>query len=397
MADTASYDAVFTEVVEPRINSILDESSIALRLAQRRQRKFNGKQFEIPLNIGHNQGIGARSEFGDLPAAGQEEYKRAIYTPADNWAQMKFSQRLIEMAKSDKGALKDAISSETDGLLKSVKQELNRQIFGDGTGLLANTGVTAASTTVVCTNTKHIKVNMRVDILTRATGAVKAADRKVTQVTPNASFVIDGAAVTTDANDGVYRAGNRVGATNYEFAGLQAMVAATGTFGGLSPATAGLEQWYSTVNAAVGLLTDENMQATWDAPAERGVDASTDRILIGTYGTRRTFGKLLQSQRRFNVGTRKAEHPKLAGGGFDSLEYNGTDFLVDRMCPAQTNYYIDNEAWEYLVLARGFKTEDGSKLKDDGGTGYKAPYFVMSCLGSDNRGAHSAQTGVTES
>lgn len=397
MADTSSYNGVFTEVVEPTIKSIIDESTILLRFAQRRQRKFNGKQFEIALNIGHNQGIGARSEFGDLPAAGQEDYSRAKFTPADNWAQMKFSQRLLQMAKSDKGALKDALTTESDGLIKSIRQDLNRQLFGDGTGKLATLGTTTASTTVTCTSTKFIKVNMRVDILVISTGAVLAADRKVTAVDPDVSFTIDGAAVTTSSTHGVYRAGNTVGTTNYEFTGLGGMVKATGTFGTLAPSTAGLEQWFSTVKTAVGNLADENMQATWDAPAERGVDSSTDRLLIGTYGTRRNYGKLLQAQRRFNVGTTKASHPTLAGGGFDSLEYNGTDFVVDRMQTSGRIDYIDREAFEYLVLAQGFKNDDGNMLKDDGGTGYKAPYYVMSTVGSSNRGAHSAQTGVTES
>lgn len=397
MADTSSYNAVFTEVVEPTIKSIIDESTILLRFAQRRQRKFNGKQFEIALNIGHNQGLGARGEFGDLPAAGQEEYARAKYTPSDNWSQMKFSQRLIEMAKSDKGALKDALTTESDGLIKSIKQDLNRQLFGDGTGKLATLGTTTASNTVVCTDTKFIKVNMRVDILVISTGAVLAADRKVTKVDPDVSFDIDGAVVTTSSAHGVYRAGNTVGSTNYEFGGLGAMVKASGAFGTLNKTTAGLEEWYSTIKTTVGNLSDENMQAAWDAPAERGVDSSTDRLILGTYGTRRNYGKLLQTQRRFTVGTTKASHPTLSGGGFDALEYNGTDFVVDRMQTSGRNDYIDREAFEYLVLAQGFKNDDGNMLKDDGGTGYKAPYYVMSCLGTSNRGAHSAQTGVTQS
>lgn len=395
MADTSTYSEVFTEVVEPTIKSIIDESTILLRFANRRKRKFNGKQFEIALNIGHNQGIGARSEFGDLPAAGEEDYARAKYTPADNWAQMKFSQRLLQMAKSDKGALKDALSTESDGLIKSVKQDLNRQLFGDGTGKLATLGTSTSTVTITCTDTKFIKVGMRVDILVISSGAVLVADRKVTAVDPDVSFTIDGAVTTTSSTHGVYRAGNTVLTTNYEFVGLEGMVKASAAFGGLNPSTAGLEQWFATVKTGVGTLSDENMQAAWDAPAERGVDSSTDRIILGTFGTRRAYGKLLQAQRRFNVGTQKASHPTLSGGGFDALEYNGTDFVVDRMCPKDTIYYLDREAFEYLVLAQGFKNDDGNMLKDDGGTGYTAPYYVMSCTGSSNRGAHSKQTGIT--
>lgn len=401
MADTTSYTPLFKEVVEPRVNTVLDDSTILLRWLQRRKRKFNGQEFEVPLNIAHNQGIGSRSEHGTLPASGQEEYARAKYQTADTWGQMKVSQRLIEMARTDKGAFKDAVSSETQGLITSVKNDLNRQFFGDGTGLLGTCGVTTASTTVTMGSTADVKFifkGMRIDILTKSTGAVVAADRKVTSVDRTAgTFVIDGAAVTTATTDGVYRAGNKVLTTNYEMEGLAAMVKTTGEFGDLNPTTAGLEQWAGHVFTSVAALADEEIQEAWDAPAENGLDASTDRLIIGTFGTRREFGRALQTQRRFNIQTAPAKHPKLQGGGFDSLEYNGVDFVVDRMCSAQSIYILDREAVEYLVLARGFKEEDGSVLKDDGGTGYKAPYFVMAALGSDNRGAHSKLEGVTES
>lgn len=398
MADTSSYTSVFTEVVEPAIKSIIDESTILMRFAQQRQRKFNGKQFEIALNFAHNQGVGARSENGSLPEAGSETYTRAKFTPADNWGQMKFSQRLIEMAKSDKGALKDAISSETDGLLKSLKQDLNRQWFGDGTGKLATLGVSTTTNTITCTDTKFIVTNMRVDILTITTGAVLVSDRKVTSVTTNTSFVIDGAPTTTAATHGVYRAGNTVLTTGYEFAGLEGLVKSSGIYGTIDPTTAGYEKWVATVKTSVGTLADENMQAAWDGPAEAGLDASADRIVLGTYGSRRGYGKMLQTKRQFTVQTVKATHPSLDGGHFDSLEYNGTDFVVDRMCPSSTIYYLDREALEWLVLSRGFKTDGGqSVLKDDGGTGYTAPYFIMATPGTSNRGAFAKQTGVTES
>lgn len=397
MADTTTFDPLFREVVAPRVNSLVDESTILLRWLERRKRRFVGNKWQVPLNINHNQGIGARGEFGDLPAAGQEDYKRATFANADNWGQMKFSQRLINQARSEKGALKESIASETDGLVKSISLDLNRQCFGDGTGLLATLGTTGGSTTVVCTDTKRIKVNMRVDILVKSSGAVLAADRKVTKIVKNTSFDIDGAAVTTSNTHGVYRAGNTVGATNYEFPGLAALVKTTGAYGNLNPSTAGLEMWAGNVFTGVTGLTDEKMQKAWDAPHENGIPASNDRLVIGTYGTRREYGRLLQTQRRFNdVKTRPAGNTKLQGGGFDALEYNGTDFVVDRDVDAGVIYYLDSEAIEYLLLERGFKNDDGSVLKDDGGTGYTAPYYVMSTIGTDNRGAHSKQEGVTE-
>jgi hypothetical protein len=399
MADTSSFTPVFREVVEPTINDILDESTILMRYAEQKKRSFDGNQFQIVLNIAHNQGIGARSENGALPEAGNEAYVRAKFSPADNWGQMKFSQRLIEMAKSNKGALKEAISSESDGLTKALKQELNRQWFGDGTGLLATLGTSTATNTITCTNTKFIVTGMRVDILTISSGAILVADRKVTKVVTNTSFDIDGAATTTSSSHGVYRAGNTVGTTNYEFVGLEGMIKASGTYATIDPTAAGNEKWISTVKTGVGNLSDQNMQAAWDGPYENGLEASTDRIVIGTTGTRRQYGVLLQGQRRFTVATvGPAKNPRLQGGGFDSLDYNGTDFLADRMCPAQTNYYIDQAALEWLVLARGFKTDGGSSvLKDDGGTGYTAPYYVMATPATSNRGAHAKQTGVTES
>lgn len=401
MADVTSYNALFKEVVEPAVNTILDDTTIMLRWLERKKRKFDGEKFQVPITIEHNQGIAARSENGSLPAAGEETHKRAKFSPADNWGQMKFSQRLIEMARSDRGAFKDAIASESEGLIKSMKKDLNRQIFGDGSGKLSTLGTTTASTTVVTTDTKKLRVGMRVDILVIADGTAitNGLDRKITAITKDTSFAIadGGGNVTTSSSHGVYRAGNKVGSSEYEVDGLELLVKASGEFGELNPSTAGLERWAAHVFGSISGLTDEELQKGWDAPAENDLDASNDRLVIGTYGTRREYGRLLQTQRRFNdVKTKPASHSKLQGGGFDALEYNGTDFVVDRDVPSGVIYILDREALEWLVLAQGFKTDDGNMLKDDGGTGYKAPYYVMACLGTNNRGAHAKLTGVTE-
>lgn len=398
MADISAYDAMFREVVAPRVEEIFDNTTILARWLERDNESTVGEQFQIPIHAGRNQGIGSRSEKGTLPAPGEQSWKRAIYPPKYTWAQFTLTQVLIEMSKKSATAFMKAFTAETEGVIKDVNMDRNRQFFGDGTGLLATLGVTAGSTTVTCTDTSKLAVNMRVDILVKTTGAVSTggADRKITSITKNTSFVIDGAAITTDATFGVYRQGNRSGTTYYEMNGLQNIAAATGTVGTLDPSTAGQEFWLAYVSGAIGALTEAAVQIGWDAPAENGFDASDERLVVSNYGTRRAYAKLLNTLKQYHVATtRPASVPQLAGG-FDALAYNGTDWVADRMSKGGDAYILDRQALTLFRLASGFKDDDGTVLKDDGGSGYVARHYTMEELGTGNRQAHSKLVGVTE-
>lgn len=284
--------------------------------------------------------------------------------------------------------------SEVQGIANDMSVEVNRQFFGDGTGALTVCGTTTASTSVTVTSTALLRVNMPVDVVVSATGATGtgATGRYVSSITNSTTFVISGAAITTDNTYSVYRAGNRNNVTN----GLQNIVKASGALGGLDPATAGIEYWASTSINNGGTnrtISEVLMQKAYDAPRESKYGSGgTPSLIIGTFGTRRSYQNLLAGLKRYSPNVMKLD------GGFDALDYNGMPFVADRDAPANNVWFLDESRFNlFQVTEPGFIDDDGHILKWDTNTGYKAVYRWFCQLGVDARDAHAVLADITES
>lgn len=273
--------------------------------------------------------------------------------------------------------------------------DVNRQLHGNQTAALTACGTTTASTSVVVTSTSLLRTGMGIDVVVSATGATGtgATGRYVLSVTNSTTFVISGAAITTDATYSVYRAGSR----NLDWNGLQNIVAATGALAGLNPATAGQEYWASTVFSAVGSISEANMQKAFDAPGEvKFGTGGVPSLVIGTFGTRRAYLNLL-------AGLRRVVNSLDLAAGFTAIEYNGLPFVVDRMCQAQSIWFLDESHLMLLqVTPPDWMQEDGRILKWDalsGGNplGYRGIYRWFGQFATDARDAHANNAGVTES
>lgn len=395
-ADLTTYDAILKETYAPAIVEQLQSRTILLKRLKRSSKEIEGREFIIPTHGRRNEGVGARgSTSTSLPTAGQEGYDNAVLTPKYLWGQIALQETLLDT--TDKGissAFVKGMASEVKGMTTSIVVDTNRQLWNDGTGLLATLGVTSASVTIICTNTKYIRVNMYVDILVKSSGAVVATNRKVTTVTKNVSFIIDGDTVTTGATHGVYRAGNKSGASNYELVGIQQIVVATGAFEGLNPATAGQEYWAAQVRSGAvpgtpDPISEVRMQTVYD-DVDQFSDAGEVSLIASNYGARRAYFNLLQSMRRFQ-NTRTLE------GGFEALEFNGKPFVIDKDCPASTIYFLDESHIKlYQLTPPKWMDRDGTVLKWDGAMGYKGVYHWFVNMGCDARNTQGVLNDVIE-
>jgi hypothetical protein len=126
----------------------------------------------------------------------------------------------------------------------SFVTDQERQLYGDGSGVLDTTGVTSASTTIVGTDVTYIREGMYVDIWDTSGSAYIEEDMLVSSVDPvNNTFVVD-TSCTTEAGDLVYRAGNK----DLEITGFSAMVADDNTYLGIDRTAAGMYLWQSYVD-----------------------------------------------------------------------------------------------------------------------------------------------------
>lgn len=349
-----------------------------------------GKNFTIPMHYGRNWGTGARAENVALMAAGQQAYKEAIVPMRYLYGRIQLTGQSIKASSSNAGAFARTLASEVKGVTRDLRKELNRMLAGNGTGILTACGVTAASTTVVVASTKRLAEGMPIDVLVATTGAVStgAAGRTVVSITNATTFVISGAAITTDATFAVYRAGNR----NLEVMGLEGIILDTdigGGYGSLQNLAVASNTWHKSivtpVNGAISLTGIQKMLDDVEQAGDGDVSA-----LYTTFGVRRAYQALLMAKKEFS-NVRNLD-------GEAEVAYNDMPLFVDSDITAGTLYGVDES------MLKVFKMADFDWMDMDGAilarvSGYDAYEAILYCymeLGMFARNAFGKMTGLTE-
>ncbi len=391
-ATTSVYNAVMKDKLAPAIAKQLFDGRIMLERLPKNSDYLVGRKFVVPLHYGRNEGIGASGETGSPPTAQYQRYIDAEFTPKYNWGTVALSQVLMELTRNNDGSWVRALTNETKGMVTDLAVDMNRQCYGDGTGLLETCGTTSASTTVQLASTaamKHLRVNMVVDILVKATGATGSGGTNLTisAIDKTNKTITVSSAVTTDSTYGVYRAS----AYGLEITGLAGVISDSTTYGGIDPTDPGMEFWAATVlhnNGTNRALTQVLMQTAFDGPFE--AMGEEPNLIITSVGCRRAYFDLLASMKRF-TNTLEFE------GGFKAVDFDGRPLVVDPAAPNNTFWFINDNELEFAQAGPpGWMDDDGNLLKYDGNKGYKATYYWFSEMVTSKRGAHSVLKDITE-
>lgn len=388
MATTlSSLDAILkNQYLGPVREQINSKIELLKRLETDRE-SVAGKNFTIPLHYGRNEGIGATGDGGDLPTAGNQSYKEAIVPQKYIYGRIQLSGPSIKAAKSNEGAFIRAVESEMKGLARDLKSDMNRQLFGNGSGVLATCGVTANSTSVVVGSTAKLRVGMVVDIIKTADGTTGtgATARSITSITNATTFVISGAAITTDANYSVYRKGSR----NLEVMGIAGICSATTTLQGLDVTT--YPWWIANVltDNADRAISETLLQTALDTTYQNSDGEAT--VIFTTLGVRRAYQALLNSDRVY-------QNTMEFKGGFKALDYNGLPFMVDKDCTAKTIYLLDENHLKFYEMSDwDWMDEDGAILsRVSGKDAYEAVMYKYCELGCSARNTQTVLEKIIE-
>ena len=346
-----------------------------------------GKNFTIPLHYGRNEGIGARADGGTLPTAGNQSYKETIVPMRYLYGRIKLTGPTIKAAKSNEGAFIRAVESEMKGLARDLKSDMNRQLFGDGTGVLATCGTTSNSTTVTVGSTAKLRVGMIVDIIVTADGTTGtgATGRTITSIPSATTFVISGAAITTDDTFSVYRSGSR----NLEVMGIAGICSATTTLQGLD--VSNYPWWKANVLTAGSnrAISETLLQTALDTTYQQSDGEAT--VLFTTVGVRRAYQALLSADRTY-------QNTMEFKGGFKALDYNGLPFMVDKDCNANTIYLLDENHLKFYEMSDwDWMNEDGAILsRVSGEDAYEAVMYKYCELGCSARNTQTVLEKITE-
>lgn len=393
-------DPVLKEFYLPLIRKILNNKVFLLSQVEPNSEDIEGRRAVLAINVARNNGIGARAEYGQLPTAGQQGYAEERVTLKYNYGRIELSGPAIRSTRSDRGSFTRAISSETEGVTRDLRNDINRQLFGNGTGAIvalgaAAAGNTATMTTPTATQLRQITVGMRVDIGTAANPTASAAGRTVTAVNTTAgTFTFDGAAAAITAGDLVTRAGSGgSGAAQKEITGLQAQINNSGALWNIDPAQ--VPNWVSYVDDPGGAARAVSEDMFIKAQMEVGIASSEEiNLWITDAGVHRNVAKLLTSLKRFPTTL------ELKGGytGLDmssvSQGDDGSNTVVmryDKDCPTGVAFGLCTRRFQFYRMSDWeFMEEDGAVLSRVANTdAYEGTLFLYAELATDGRNAHA--------
>lgn len=380
------------------IRDVLNSKTVLLRLISRNEDSISGKYGVVPLRTSRNEGLGFVQEEGYLPDPGTQGYSKALVPMKWGYARIKFTGQVLQASRNDRGAFAEAADTEIMGAIEDFKHELNRMMFGNGSGRLCSISSTntynAATTTQTVINpggftnpgngTQYLRVGMIVAIIREGTGIVYSGT--ITAVNASAGTVtIAGAANAVQtaavAGDFIHRAsrtGLTLGATtDYPHTSRGNEPMGLAGIGGDTDADTPI--WFNyaggTANTLQGISASGN--PAWQAPVIGNASAADpldltvmqqmidlmdrfgDRVpgaALCSHGQRRVYLEQLVPDKQF-VNTLEMD------GGFRAITYNEIPIIPDKDCTPGRMYWIDFDPLSIYRMSDFFWIDhDGSVL-----------------------------------
>lgn len=172
--------------------------------------RFENDNIVFALRYGKIGGIAALADdISDLPAANSRKTKQGKAGTKNLAARIMISDKTIEASKANTAAFANLLRQELEDAQTDAKDDLSRQVYGDGTGKLAGVATGATTVTLTVDSVQYLFEGMMIDIYDNA-NAPKATGREITGVDDaNNTVTISGANVTVVTTDYIVRASSR--------------------------------------------------------------------------------------------------------------------------------------------------------------------------------------------
>lgn len=435
----SNYDEALKTFYLPAIQEQLNHATPLVDMIETNEEDVSGKNATIECHYGRNKGLGARADGGALPDADYQKFKTCTVPMRYNYGRITVSGPTIAATRDDRGAYARALDTEIQGIVTDMMQEVNRQYWGAGYGVLARWRSTGGATSytlqkkyygnsaggdgfgstfgakyfeeissgvpvVIASTSSSAVVSFTVDGTDIAVSAIAESTDYDTITCTNPS--VSEAAGTFYVRPASLRSVSASSAAGYarlEMMGLRGLVTDEdldqisifdGTNTGLSVndplqglATGTYTWWKSTVETATGTryggqqnLTFNLMQKVFDKVEQKaGIGYGPDLILT-TRAIRREYLELCQADRR-RVNTMSLD------GGWEALDYNGVPLMVDNDAIDGEMYFLTlRDIQLYRMSDYDWMSKDGAILsRITGYDAYEAVLFRYAELGIKRR------------
>lgn len=345
----ATLNAILQNDYLPGFKSQLNEElSYLYKLMEKNTSPSMGANETFLVTFGRSGGIGSRTELGILPTAAAASRLQINVVPKCLYARISLSDRLIKSSATG-ASFVNALDLEMKEIFRDAKDNLNRQMFGDGTGTLALcTAVEPASETIIAVdNTRYFAEGMVIDTIdtTANPPAVENTGHTITAIDEANSTI-----TVTPALTGATTIGDVIcisGSYGLEITGLDAIMTPNNTIYGVNRAN---NTWFNpgAIDATGVALDDEIMEQ-----AIQRVDLKSGKkpevILSGYRAYRVLKNYLAQFQRYSEIETRY-------DAGHITMSYNGI--------PVEQDKYQGDTTMDFLNIADTFELLSIGELFD---------------------------------
>lgn len=366
-----SYDEWLREMYSDAITTAFYDEQLLLGEIARSKGEMSGQEMIFHINSGRNFQVGPRAEDGTLPEVGRGGVKRISFTPKYNYGRFGISGPVMSASVRD-GAPKKALDFEMARVTRDIRNEVNRQLYGTGSGKYTDCGTTTASATVNVTTTRGLAVGQPIAIAVKSTGTIITDGAQEILTIPSATTFTVTTVVTTDSTMAVYPVGGAAAAAsqarNNALYGLEGIIdernpsaidSGVSNYGGIDrTTTAGaFFQGNRLHNSGSNRDLDEDlmMQAVLLCESQGGGECN---LIICGNGQWRKYGNILKQDRRYN-GAQSTYR-----GGWKALDFNGIPVVRDPICPPNVMFFADKRTFEFLEEAPfGWVDDDGAILR----------------------------------
>lgn len=403
-ATIASITPYLKEVYQGRIREQINNETKTLKRIMRSSAgvtsEHGGKYVTFPIHTKRNSGVGSRLENEPLPIPGQQGYAAARIGLKYGYGGLQITGQSIELSDSDPKAFAKALDEEVNGLKNDVVKDMNRQVYGDGSGAIATVSVTnaVAGNTLTVSDARLLQIGALIDVVTLPT-TVAITARTITAINLTTGVItLSGATFTSTINQILVRSGSGPSASgNREITGLRAIVADSGTLYNVDPTVE--SEWTSEVDHNSGTLralSEGRMITMADRIRTRGGKTT---VIFQSLGLRRAYFNLLSQQRQ-------VVNSQEFTGGFTGLAFTTDDgeipVVADVDAPLNTQWFINEDALTFYRNQEWYWMDrDGSMWKQvrDASGDYDAYYARLieyHELGTDRRNTHGVIKDLTE-
>jgi hypothetical protein len=329
--------------------------------------EFAGRNWYFASHISRNESGTAASEDGNIALPGKQGFEDFYDSVKHFYKQFEITGFAMEVSERNVASYVKLLEAETEGTINDARHSLNREGYGDGSGVLATETADGANTITVDT-VQYLRVGMYIDVIDTDGVTVNATNRKITAINQSTLVVTyDGADAsgTTAAGDYIVLTGNN----DKELTGLKAILDPAGggdsTLHNVDGSAAGNEYWKAKVYDGGSAAFDEDQgQQLLDAIGAEGYETE---VIVTTRGIRRRYVNQLKAAKRFNDTQSVVLH-----GGFKAVMFNEQPMLFDDQCPKGYMWFLRPSDFGWMWLgANDFRwlRRDGKILRMTTGVG----------------------------